>query len=64
MSETLSRNNLWLFFASSFGVHALLFVFKNSGSVSFKVNDLSELWEPLTDITFFSENNKVGLVVH
>ena len=53
MRDTLSKKSLWLFFASSFGVHALLLVFKNSGSVGFSVNDLSEFWEPLNDISLF-----------
>ena len=53
MRDTLSKKSLWLFFASTFGVHALLLVFKNSGSVGFSVNDLSELWEPLNDISLF-----------
>ena len=53
MRETLSKKSLWLFFASSFGVHALLLVFKNSGSVGLSVNDLNELCEPLNDISLF-----------
>ena len=47
--EILSRKSLLLFVGSSFGVHALLLVFRNSGSVGFKVKDFMEVCDPLSE---------------